>query len=287
MIDKKIEKNKSQIKETIICLICVIIFFVLIYYLYILLCPLILFSSVTVSFLVIMFYELIRNKLYKKQYHNANIIFSYLFLLSSLILFVSILFLSFPNQPEGRNLTHQNVSFDIYIINHIFTKEDVFNYIKEANKIWNKYNISILADDIYFKDINLSREEIQYLFTKVNNSKEENEECIEYLHILSKFVNNDKKLKIIFLDNLGSNIRGRGCLCGCSFAIVAPDKLFTDFTGWDLAHEIGHILNLYDINENIKMNLMNNRHKPLFLKSDYLSQEQVNNVTKKAISLNT
>ena len=63
-------------------------------------------------------------------------------------------------------------------------------------------------------------------------------------------------MSIIFLKNHISKKMGRGNLCGHSFAIFQQEKIyFLDLTGWNLAHEIGHVLGLIHPNNFYKVNL--------------------------------
>jgi len=275
------EKHLKILKECLyiaIFLFSIFFFLGVIQFLNYLAHPFIIAFSLLISSGIIVIYEVIKRKVNK----NSRIIFSFLFILSSLImLMVTLLF--HQNSLVGVNKNPQNISLDIYIINKILTKEKALDYVNEANKIWNKYNITIQINKIYFKNVNLSKDETDYLFKKGYTE----EECINYSKILSKFIENNE-LKIIFLDDLENGIKGRGCICNCTFVIVAPEKiLFKDFTGWNLAHEIGHLLGLEDIRscERIKKNLMNDEYKKVLWKSDYLTQDQVNKIINKVRGL--
>jgi hypothetical protein len=192
-----------------------------------------------------------------------------------------------PSDPKGINTEHLEVKFNFYVVNNEISKNELLDYVKEANKIWNKYNISIVINNVEFVEINISDEKRTFLYTGISekNTTEQNEKICkeEYMPIINSITNNNPNMSIIFIEGKGNS--GRGNLCGHSFAIFQYEKLslfgttVRDLTGWNLAHEIGHIFGLSDLKENYKINLMNDKHK-LFYKSDYLSQDQIERIIK-------
>jgi len=200
-------------------------------------------------------------------------------ILFSILLTILIYYLgTTPKEERGNNIQKQNLSFEVYILNNEISKDSILSSFEYAKKIWGIYNISIDLIKIINLKENLSLTERNRLFDF--NTFEEN--CSEkYNPLIEKMTNYSLNYKIIVLDKKNSSNAGRGCICGCRFVMISTqDKLlgFLDFTKLNLAHEIGHILGLNDINYG-KRNLMNHR---LFLKSffsNFLNQTQVNQVT--------
>jgi hypothetical protein len=248
---------------------------VLIFYLNDLVPTGILFMSLLASSLIIVLLSL-----YKKL--PVNGINSLTLFMALCCIFMICLVFVFSNMtpPKGFNNESRDLTFDVYIVNNVITDEQVTDYFKQSNAIWNKYNISIKANKVYFKNINLTKEEITYLFHKGNNA----EECANYTPIINKITDNNQNLKVIFLGNMKSNNSGRGSICNGTFALVSPERFVIDYTGWDLAHEFGHILGLDDISYKgrVAKNLMNDEHKRLLFRSGYLSQYQIDKVKEKS-----
>ncbi|MEM4605947.1 MAG: hypothetical protein QW103_02850, partial [Candidatus Pacearchaeota archaeon] len=122
------------------------------------------------------------------------------------------------------------------------------------------------------------------LYTKISyrDSEEERERICEsfYLPIINKITNNSPDKSIIYVKSKKSG--GRGSLCGHNFAIFNKEKiLLRDLTGWNLAHEFGHVFGLEDKRNQYQSNLMNDRYK-LFFYSSFLNQKQIN-VVKESI----
>ncbi len=206
---------------------------------------------------------------------------SLLFFYIILIILISFLaggmlyFGTLPNQEKGGNNSSLGLNFEIYIINNLTTLTSIEKYFKESNNIWNKYNISISVKKIYNNNLNLSNQEKEFLYEafSYNNSSESCSE--DYMPLIGRITNNSNELKIIFIDRASSHIAGRGCLCNCSFVIVDIDKFLIDFTGLNLAHEIGHLMGLEDISLG-RQNLMNHHIFLKSFKSHFLNQEQIN-----------
>jgi hypothetical protein len=178
---------------------------------------------------------------------------------------------------KGVNLEERNLSFNVYVINNALTDDELNSTLDFNSDIWSNYNIS-MSYKITKKEINLTSEEVLYLFDKGGIE----EDCPNYTKVLNKVIDNSSRLSIIFLDNNSSGHAGRGSLCDYSFALVNPEKLWLfDFTGWNTAHEIGHVLGLLDIQYygRTKVNLMNDEFKRLFLfNPNFLSQYQVDTI---------
>ena len=235
--------------------------------------PLVLGFSFMLSAIIIFLYHYFT----KKEFKGVLWSFSKFFFLSTVILIISVLFFSNYGLVKGENFEPKNVSFDVYIVNNAISDERLISSLDSNSAIWNKYNIS-MNYSIIKKGINLTSEEVLYLFDKGGVE----EDCLNYTRILNKVIDNSSKLSIIFLDNNSSGHAGRGSLCDHSFALVNPEKLWLfDFTGWNTAHEIGHVLGLLDIQYygRTKVNLMNDEFKKLFLfNPDFLSQYQVDSI---------
>ncbi|MFA5953333.1 MAG: DMT family transporter [Candidatus Pacearchaeota archaeon] len=225
--------------------------------------------------------------LQKSPKENINTISLFLVLVT-LVMIGLVIYISLPSEPKGINLDHLDTKFNFYVINNEINKQDLDKYVFEADKIWNKYNISVLINKTYYVNINLSDKERAILYSKGNNETE----CWEegYMDLINRITNNSPNESIIFVS--GGENAGRGSLCGHSFAIFRHDKIsylnltFRDLTGRNLAHEIGHIFGLIHPEDHYKLNLMTDSHK-LFYKSHYLSQKQVdliaNNIKNKPL----
>jgi len=236
--------------------------------------PLVLSFSFILSAIIIFLYHYFS----KREFKGVLWSFSKFFFIATICLFLSVIFFANYTLSRGINSEQKKISFDVYIVNNALSDKEIATVLDYNSKLWSKYNISINYDLISKKKINLDSEEISYLFDKGNTK----EECSNYSIVLNKILNNSNKLSIIFLDNNNSNYAGRGCLCNCSFALVSQEKLFFfDFTGWNTAHEIGHVFGLLDIQYygRTRVNLMNDEFKRLlFFNSDFLSQSQIEDV---------
>jgi hypothetical protein len=193
-----------------------------------------------------------------------------------------VVYISLPSEPKGVNIEPIEAEFNFYIVNDEIDQQDLNKYVLEADKIWNKYNISVLINKTYYVNINLSNEERNLLYTNISeiNTKEENKRICdeEYMPIINQITNNNPNMSIIFVEGKGAS--GRGSLCENSFAIFKYEKnSWVDVTGWNLAHEMGHIFGLGDSSNIYKINLMNDKHK-IFWKPSFLTQEQVDIIVK-------
>jgi len=288
----KIEMQKKKVKQKIkpklmlfntflfyflIFILSVIFFFIEVTYLGALVHPLVLtFSFMLSAFLIVGYHHI-----FKKEFKGPLWSFSKFFLITMITLFVSVLFFSSYGLSKGINPEPVKVNFDAYVINNALSKEELNDAINYSKNLWENYNISLNFNNIRYEEINLSKEEVMFLFS--NGSKEE--DCVNYKYILDKIINNSSNLSIIFLNNKGGTKEsGRGSLCNRSFALVSPEKLnFIDFTGWNTAHEVGHVLGLTDIQfyARARQNLMNDETKKLFFyNSKFLDQSQIDIVIK-------
>ncbi len=244
--------------------------------------PLVLSFSFIVSALLISFYH----HYTKKEFKGPLWSFSKLFFLTTIFLFIAVIFFSSFGLTQGVNLYDQKIEFNIYSINSALNYNQIDKALNYSSSLWKKYNISIIYGEVNTKDINISQQEILFLFNNGSTS----EECSEYLKIINKITNNSNNLSLIFIKNIDSKHAGRGCLCNCTFALVSPEKWWIfDFTGWNVAHEIGHILGLSDMpyQGRIRENLMNDETKKLlFFNSGFLDQNQINTAINKTKSLN-
>jgi hypothetical protein len=218
--------------------------------------------------------------LFRKNPKEVPNILSLLLVITTLFVILFLIIVSFPSEAKGINKDHLITEFNFYIVNNEIENKDLVSYISKANKIWNKYNITIHIENIYNVEINISDEERYFLYTNVSekNSEEENKRICEeeYMPLINQITSNNSNRSIIFIEGDGSS--GRGSLCGHSFAIFNREKFyFIDLTGWNLAHEIGHIFGLIHPENIYKINLMTDKHK-LFWKSSFLTQPQIENV---------
>lgn len=238
-----------------------------------------------VSLLIIIFLNVF--KIEKNYLYRYPIIFLFLFILIFFSITIVTLISAIPIEPKGINPQPRGVEFNFYIVNDEINQKDLQEYISEANTIWNKYNISILTKEMQNVNINLTDEEKNLLYTNITKDKinGENENiCNEtYIPLINKITDNNANMSIIFINGEGNS--GRGGLCGYSFIIFKCEKnSLLDLTGWNLAHEIGHILGLEELRGSGKMNLMNDNYKTFYRiisKTSFLNQEQINEITDK------
>ncbi len=210
---------------------------------------------------------------------HLNTVALFLFI-TSLIIIPLMIYISYPLGIKGVNNEPLEVEVDFYIVNNEINNEELLNYISIANDIWGEYNIHVLAKEIHNVQINLTDKERSFLY---NNVTKEDGACEMYMHIINRITDNNSNMSIIYVKGEGNS--GRGSLCGHSFAIFQQERLclsrnkmcIRDLTGWDLAHEIGHILGLIHPKNIYKENLMNDKHK-IFYKSSFLTQQQIDTV---------
>jgi hypothetical protein len=161
------------------------------------------------------------------------IIYLVIVLLSICILLYLI---SIPFEKRGINNEKLELPLDIYIINNLTHLNDVNYFINRANDVWNKYNISLIVKNVTYSYKEIPSDEINLIFNKGD--------CSSINSIINNLtINNSYNVtKLIFLFNSGSINEGRACSCseGCNFIIL--NNRTWKFSGWDLAHETGHIL---------------------------------------------
>ncbi|MEM4605872.1 MAG: hypothetical protein QW103_02475 [Candidatus Pacearchaeota archaeon] len=189
-----------------------------------------------------------------------------------------------PKEKQGKNSEELNFSFDVYVVNKEISEEEILNYFEEVKDIWKKYNISLKINSIQNVEINLTEDERFWLYTKIGYKDSEEEKdriCKEfYMPLINKITNNSPNKSIIYVKSKKSG--GRGSLCGHNFAIFNKEKILSrDLTGWNLAHEFGHVFGLEDKRNQYQSNLMNDKYK-LFFYSSFLNQKQIN-VVKESI----
>jgi len=229
-------------------------------------------SFLLLTIIILVFYFFVEDRFAKR------------FLLKCLIFLVFVVLmtigaLAYFNMTDGKaeNLNHYEVRFDLYVLDNATSLSKFNTDLQIANKIWGKYNISLILKNSYFIDSNLSDDDKSFLLN--NNATEE--DCIKYNKIINSFSNNSSKLKTIILSS-DSTHKGRGCICGCNSVIVEPKKeLLFDLTGWNIAHEFGHIFGLSDLRN--RWNLMCDEFK--ILRPKFLNKEQFNSVSQKIKSL--
>jgi len=229
-------------------------------------------SFLLLTIIILVFYFFVKDK-FAKRFLLKCLIFPIF------VILMMIFFLAYFNISGGRaeNLTHYEVKFDLYILDNATSLAKFSEDLQIANKIWARYNISLILEDLYFIDTNLSDDDKSFLLN--NNATEE--DCTKYNDTINSFSENSTKLKAIILSS-DSKHKGRGCICGCNSVIVEPKKeLLFDLTGWNLAHEFGHIFGLSDLRN--RWNLMCDEFK--ILRPNFLNKEQFNSVSQKVKSL--
>jgi hypothetical protein len=234
--------------------------------------PLIIILSI-ITGAVIMHFLYIFNKNPKDVLDNI----SWLLVITTIFYVIFLVLVSIPFQSKGINNEPLKIDFDFFIVNEEISIQELENYIRESNKIWNKYNVSIKTKSIQNIQRDITENERLLLYTNISNDKSSEENQIicneEYMPIINKITNNNSNQSIIFI--LGKGNAGRGSLCGHSFAIFQYEKTWwIDLTSWNLAHEIGHILGLEHPKNYYKLNLMTDKHKIVW-GSHFLTQEQI------------
>jgi len=163
------------------------------------------------------------------------------------------------------NFEAREIGFDLYIVNNSIDHNKAIEEIDFANKLWGKYNISLKLNNTYNID-NLTNLDSDFLL-EVNATNSDS--CNVYLDKIS--FSNNSKLRVIILSS-NSKHMGRGCICGCNSIVLDSRKeLSMDLTGWNLAHEFGHILGLIDIRN--RYNLMDDEFK--VFRPSFLNREQL------------
>jgi len=223
-------------------------------------------SFLILSIILLLFRFFVKDK-FAKKFLLKCLIFPAIFIL------IMIIVLAYFNISDGKgeNANSQSLEFDLYIINNSTTLEKFNHDLIKANKIWNKYDINLEMNKFYFID---SLNETQTLFLLDVNATDE-EECAKYRDIIS--FSNKSDMRVLVLDS-DSKHKGRGCICGCDSVILEPKKeLFRDLTGWNLAHEFGHIFGLVDLRN--RYNLMCDEFK--LIQPKFINQEQMDSVINK------
>lgn len=237
--------------------------------------PLLISSAIVLSSIIVVLLSFFK-KLPKDSF---NAILLFLFIIGILFILLTI-WISMPNESRGINPNNLEAKFDFYIVNNEINQEELLKYISEANDILNKYNVFISPNNIYNVEINLTNEERHLLYSNISetDSEEENKRiCNEkYMPIVNRITNNKPDMSIIYVN--GEPTSGRGSVCGHSFVIFRQEKnSLLDLTGWNLAHELGHVFGLIHPENFYKINLMNDKHK-VFYKSSFLTQKQVDSL---------
>ncbi len=228
-------------------------------------------SFLLLAIIIIVFYFFAKDK-FAKRFLLKCLIFPVFVVLMT----IGILAYFNITDGKGENLNPYEVKFDLYILDNATSPTKFDNDLQTANKIWKKYNISLILEDSYFINTDLSDDDKSFLLN--NNATEE--DCLKYNETINSFSDNSTNLKVIILSS-DSKHKGRGCICGCNSVIVEPKKeLLFDLTGWNLAHEFGHIFGLSDLRN--RWNLMCDEFK--IMKPKFLNKEQFNSVSQKAKS---
>jgi len=132
-----------------------------------------------------------------------------------------------------------DVPIDVYILDKTIEKEGALSVIEDANKIWNQYNVSFQVESIVELENVMLEKEKSILFNENN--------CTLIKPIMNKIIKNDTLTKkIILIHTKNRETDGRACVCGCDFAIIDSFSKFNFLRnrvlGWNLAHEMGHLL---------------------------------------------
>ena len=260
-------KRNPKILEQLAFLFMAIVFFGLFYFLMkFSRSVIVLLSLIVISIIILISYFIYKNR-FARRFLLKCLIFPILFIIIMLSCFVYFNI----SEGKGENSHHYQVNFNVYILDNSTTLEKFSNDLIIANNIWNNYNISLVLNKSYFIYGLLNDTEKSFLLN-VNASNDS--ECLRYNQLLSKLSNNDTGLEVIVL-GASSDYKGRACICGCKSIILENNKeLFMDLTGWNLAHEFGHIFGLVDFRN--RYNLMCDEFK--FIKLSFLNKEQVKSV---------
>lgn len=200
-----------------------------------------------ISFLIIIVLFSVLSLFFKDKFSKRlllkGLIFPIFFILVIIISLIHINLL----ETKGENNTSTLIHFDLYIINNSISIDNFNQTLADANKIWKKYNITLELNKVYFKNLN---ETEKYFLLNVNAT--DSKECERYKKLIN--FSDSNIIKVIILDS-NSSKKGRGCICGCDSIIIAREIiLFKDLTGWNLAHEFGHMFGLLDLHN--RYNLM-------------------------------
>ena len=163
-------------------------------------------------------------------------IYSFFIALLAVLICLSIilLILSINFEKKGVNDKNYVVPIQIYKINNETNRSNIEEILKESNRIWQNYKISFEVDNIATAYVNISLDERSAIYDSNN--------CSTINSVIERIVGkNNYPFKVIFLSNTNARNTGRGCICNCTFLIV--NSKFSTFSGWDLAHEFGHLLN--------------------------------------------
>ena len=229
-------------------------------------------SFLLLAIIILVFYFFVKDK-FAKRFLLKCLIFPVF------VVLMTICILAYFNISDGKteNLTHYEVKFDLYVLDNATPPAKFDKDLQTANKIWAKYNLSLVLEKSYFIDTLLGDDDKSFLLN--NNATEE--DCVKYNEIVNSFSKNSTKLKVIVLSS-DSKHKGRGCICGCNSVILEPKKeLLFDLTGWNLAHEFGHIFGLNDLRN--RWDLMCDEFK--IMRPKFLNKEQFNSVSQKVKSL--
>lgn len=169
-----------------------------------------------------------------------NVVFLIVAVFCIFIVFVSILVLinSIPFEERGVNHGSFVLPVNVYIVNNEGSSDDVYYDLQEANRIWESYNVSFKLNRLFYVNTNLSdRERFDLYYDGIGS-----QQCGQvYDPIMKKIMNiSEDYIKIVYVDINDSSVQGRGCVCSCNFVLINPKK--TTWSGWELAHELGHVL---------------------------------------------
>ena len=265
---ESIKKNPKLI-EMIALLIMMIVFLFAFYYIIEHNNPFIfILSFLLLSIIILAFYFFIKDK-FARRFLLKCLMFPIL------VILMMIFFLTYFNISDGKaeNLNHYEIKFDLYILDNATSPTKFNKDLQIANKIWERYHVSLILENSYFIDTNLNDEDKSFLL----NNNATKEDCLKYNEIINSFSKNSSKLKAIILSS-DSKHKGRGCICGCNSVILEPKReLLFDLTGWNLAHEFGHIFGLIDLRN--RWNLMCDEFK--VIRPKFLNKEQFNSISQK------